>query len=61
MIKRGIVIIDIDPTYFEVIQDIVQQDDNLKAYKIIAAGLVIPDDFLINCDLKKLMELSANN
>lgn len=55
------VIIDIDPTYFEVIQDIVQQDDNLKAYKIIAAGLVIPDDFLINCDLKKLMELSANN
>ena len=55
------VIINIEPTYFELIQEIVQQGDNLKAYKIIAAGFVIPDDFLINCDLKKLMELSTNN
>lgn len=55
------VIIDINPAYFELIQGIVQQGDDLKAYKIIAAGLVIPDNFLKNSDLKKLMELSTNN
>lgn len=55
------VIVNIDPKYFELIQLAVQNGDRLAAYRIIATGLVIPDDFLKNTDLKKLMELSTNN
>lgn len=46
------VIIDIEPRYFELVQQAVQHGDRLFAYNIIASGLVIPDDFLKNCDLK---------
>lgn len=53
------VIIDIEPKYFELVHQAVQQGDRLFAYNIIANGLVIPDDFLKNCDIKKLMELST--
>lgn len=53
------VIIDIEPKYFELVQQAVQQGDRLFAYNIISSGLVIPDDFLKNCDIKKLMELST--
>ena len=55
------VIIDIEPRYFELVQQAVQRGDRLFAYNIIASGLVIPDDFLKNCDLKKLMELSTTH
>ena len=53
------VIIDIEPKYFELVKQAVQHGDRLFAYNIIASGLVIPDDFLKNCDIKKLMELST--
>lgn len=55
------VIIDIEPRYFEIIRHEVKHGNNYTPYNIIADGLIIPDNFLKNCDLKKLMELSTNN
>ena len=56
------IIIDIEPEYYTKIKNELEQNSlyfTFKVFRLIAEGLVIPDDFLKNSDLKKLMELST--